>query len=263
MYFNPRPPRRGRRDYCYVPALATAFQSTPSAKRATGWIASKRQCCLNFNPRPPRRGRHLLDVERPGRYVISIHALREEGDASGEIVPPVPIAFQSTPSAKRATQMERRMHVIRRFQSTPSAKRATVYLVPFCSNSSISIHALREEGDLSRGSIYALKDSFQSTPSAKRATWCRRPSGTGRKHFNPRPPRRGRLLVSSHTKGLAGFQSTPSAKRATYEVVFFLEHILISIHALREEGDRIGQGLFRYVEDFNPRPPRRGRRCEP
>ena len=62
----------------------------------------------NFYPRPPRGGR-LLDVsigqEKKG---ISIHALREEGDAdyTGKSVQEV--QFLSTPSARRATQSSTR-----------------------------------------------------------------------------------------------------------------------------------------------------------
>ena len=54
---------------------------------------------------------------------ISIHALREEGDA------------RSTPAAQV-------------FLSTPSARRATAVFVGYVSLHRISIHALREEGDL-------------------------------------------------------------------------------------------------------------------
>ena len=36
---------------------------------------------LNFYPRPPRGGRRLLAQVCEHRIVISIHALREEGDS--------------------------------------------------------------------------------------------------------------------------------------------------------------------------------------
>ena len=80
-----------------------------------------------------------------------------------------------------------------RFLSTPSARRATT---PLCSRSaflSISIHALREEGDLliqrHRGAVF----QFLSTPSARRAT---------QDH--------ARLRAVGEV-----FLSTPSARRAT------------------------------------------------
>ena len=79
--FYPRPPRGGRQDEQYRADHRT-----------------------NFYPRPPRGGRPL-----PGRaygliYNISIHALREEGDASFIISQGQKChKFLSTPSARRAT----------------------------------------------------------------------------------------------------------------------------------------------------------------
>ena len=65
-YFYPRPPRGGRPSRCCGTRSSTRFLSTPSARRATCW------------PPPP--------CLRP---VISIHALREEGDS---LLPPRPAA---------------------------------------------------------------------------------------------------------------------------------------------------------------------------
>ena len=57
------------------------FLSTPSARRATrvGWciIRTRRY----FYPRPPRGGRLLSALGKPILPIISIHALREEGDS--------------------------------------------------------------------------------------------------------------------------------------------------------------------------------------
>ena len=83
--------------------------------------------------------------------------------------------------------------------------------------------------------------SFLSTPSARRATpGLRRPS-LPISDFYPRPPRGGRLVVDHAVKGRTD----------------------ISIHALREEGDRghgVGEGGR---ADFYPRPPRGGRPKKP
>ena len=57
----------------------------------------------------------------------------------------------------------------------------------------ISIHALREEGDL-------LASAALSTAS----------------NFYPRPPRGGRLSASTAARCLPEFLSTPSARRATF-----------------------------------------------
>ena len=60
------------------------------------------------------------------------------------------LTFLSTPSARRATLAAPGNNGRVIFLSTPSARRAT--LSPPCSSddSCISIHALREEGDLTR-----------------------------------------------------------------------------------------------------------------
>ena len=103
----------------------------------------------------------------------------------------------------------------------------------------ISIHALREEGDLTDSLSITVSMIFLSTPSARRATvvmriiaaWSTisihalREEGDSpgskaweKKHdFYPRPPRGGR-------------QAGESVRRT---------YLWISIHALREEGDRL------------------------
>ena len=81
-------------------------------------------------------------------YIISIHALREEGDWYAEIRISARFGFLSTPSARRATDF------------------VLVDVVQLI----ISIHALREEGDQHRHSPGIPCERFLSTPSARRAT---------------------------------------------------------------------------------------------
>ena len=59
------------------------FLSTPSARRATRDFKSGVIALGNFYPRPPRGGRLPLFKRNATRHNISIHALREEGDAQG------------------------------------------------------------------------------------------------------------------------------------------------------------------------------------
>ena len=80
------------------------------------------------------------------------------------------MVFLSTPSARRATQYWVSEQYTNQFLSTPSARRATEELIYKRLSEAISIHALREEGDLQRTSIVMM-----------------------RSHFYPRPPRGGRL----------------------------------------------------------------------
>ena len=55
------------------------------------------------------------------------------------------------------------------------------------------------------------------------------------------------------------FQSTPSARRATVAVPGLVHAVVISIHALREEGDDLSGLPPPDIQYFNPRPPRGGR----
>ena len=79
---------------------------------------------------------------------ISIHALREEGDANDYNPNKVSEEFLSTPSARRATSQRLCFPVRLLFLSTPSARRATLFSIVL---------------DL-------VSDRFLSTPSARRAT---------------------------------------------------------------------------------------------
>ena len=105
---------------------------------------------------------------------------------------------------------------------------------------------------------------FQSTPPARGATcWQRTTTLTPRSplRFQSTPPARGATRGPSNMwRPLTLFQSTPPARGATSLMKFPLFGIIISIHAPREGGD-ITQ-LFINIEslNFNPRPPRGGRR---
>ena len=101
---------------------------------------------------------------------------------------------------------------------------------------------------------------FLSVPSARRATqeeragltygayFYPRPPRGGRpsfttcwsvqENFYPRPPRGGRRADAPFQKKSTAFLSTPSARRATARQFLINLFGEISIHALREEGDR-------------------------
>ena len=149
-------------------------------------------------------------------------------------------------------------------------------------NSAISIHALREEGDGSTGRSLWARTRFLSTPSARRATRQAPHSEHGMDDFYPRPPRGGRRIYYGLEIPDLKFLSTPSARRATYHAVegnkpeeYFYPRPprggrlrkkakansieVISIHALREEGDYHIFGICQEFFYFYPRPPRGGR----
>ena len=123
---------------------------------------------------------------------ISIHALREEGDLLKRKIIKKLLIFLSTPSARRATEIPYSQYTVKEFLSTPSARRATSRQMVQSLTTLISIHALREEGDL---------------------------SGSGGQqsmaNFYPRPPRGGRPQRKRRPTEHGKFLSTPSARRAT------------------------------------------------
>ena len=172
--------------------------------------------------------------------------------------------------------------VARLFLSTPSARRATPrpaaetkkpeYFYPRpprggrlqlhrrgCRGLTISIHALREEGDPhSPGSPPGQTYFYPRPPRGGR----RQPQHEKEQvpYFYPRPPRGGRPPLPRQPAGANLFLSTPSARRATQNVESAVECLTISIHALREEGDVRCNQRAPAQTNFYPRPPRGGRR---
>ena len=172
---------------------------------------------------------------------ISIHALREEGDLLLFAMEWMLTDFYPRPPrGGRPTTHGTMPPCGRTFLSTPSARRATKALKDYTMGFDISIHALREEGDTKTVSRNVTALRFLSTPSARRATnFVSSPLLTF-VDFYPRPPRGGR----------------------PHDVAFVGECILISIHALREEGDPARPDLQIQDNNFYPRPPRGGRQKE-
>ena len=107
----------------------------------------------------------------------------------------------------------------------------------------ISIHALREEGDPSGSQGYRRPLEFLSTPSARRATWNSMLGAIQDNIFLSTPSARRATGWSWKHMGTKKFLSTPSARRATAKFDEHNGNFEISIHALREEGDRLCQCL--------------------
>ena len=102
-YFYPRPPRGGRLLLPLTAARSSIFLSTPSARRATCRAGPSGRSPSHFYPRPPRGGRRIANGRAGGNILISIHALREEGDRMQTRQRALQRIFLSTPSARRAT----------------------------------------------------------------------------------------------------------------------------------------------------------------
>ena len=237
------------------------FLSTPSARRATGRDLSGRQQLGYFYPRPPRGGRRARVAKLQHKGVISIHALREEGDRSRPLEHGSNMVFLSTPSARRATEdlPEEWTDETNFYPRPPRGGRPMrcvygilgVHFYPRPPRGGrldggaveqgvdiISIHALREEGDTQRVLCAITRAKFLSTPSARRAT-----GGCCRACKHPRV-----------------FLSTPSARRATFALCA-LDFLRNYFYPRPPRGGRLVRAIpaalsFPY---FYPRPPRGGR----
>ena len=168
-----------------------------------------------FYPRPPRGGRHYSSDKKR-----------------------LPRVFLSTPSARRATACKLILvGAISHFYPRPprGGRHPEVYARRV--RDRISIHALREEGDLQppaddpqqQISIHALREEGDPAVYNAMLTTCK-------------------------------FLSTPSARRATDQDHQSGRRAEISIHALREEGDTPSPPTSGRLCYFYPRPPRGGRR---
>ena len=166
--FYPRPPRGGRRLHHAALEPALLFLSTPSARRATDGLRSNLQTQLISIHALREEGDLTKRLKRTDTG-ISIHALREEGD--GELRFALPSYWYFYPRPPRGGQHPRRSDTpkVTLFLSTPSARRATSACSAVLLHFTISIHALREEGD---------------TAPALCSCLCF--------YFYPRPPRGGR-----------------------------------------------------------------------
>ena len=165
------------------------------------------------------------------------------------------VKFLSTPSARRATHdkgLQRRVKEYFYPRPPRGGRRQDIFYdlqaEPFLSTPS----ARRATTEEVRPALFIL---FLSTPSARRATSDGRHTGSLHSDFYPRPPRGGRPGCAVNKSNQNKFLSTPSARRARP----WRKHHIISIHALREEGDAPSGRNTPDIPNFYPRPPRGGR----
>ena len=212
--FYPRPPRGGRQGGCAyelchlwisIHALREEGDSTAGimCRRPTNFYPRPPRGgrpyqkimgvkIMNFYPRPPRGGRRLMPTKRAGRIYFYPRPPRGGRHKTGEL------ALWDD-----------------EFLSTPSARRATLCRVYRGIRRDISIHALREEGDLggveepsssATISIHALREEGDERRLKTQILFT---------DFYPRPPRGGRRKNLDQWDDLLQFLSTPSARRAT------------------------------------------------
>ena len=191
---------------------------------------------------------------------ISIHALREEGDSKmyGRTVndndfyprPPrggrrpsstTPISSANFyPRPPRGGRHPGGVGLLRgqNFYPRPPRGGRLFEVILMEAGHGISIHALREEGDLPGIAVGGELTGFLSTPSARRATSYFLESSVCSQAFLSTPSARRATILRDDPAGASQFLSTPSARRATFCT-------------------QRGSHPCRY---FYPRPPRGGRR---
>ena len=188
-------------------------------------------------------------------HMISIHALREEGDHRKPKQRKPKQNFNPRPP--RGGRLKATVAAVfnRVFQSTPSARRATVssgirvFLQP------ISIHALREEGDTPQSGITSCSGDFNPRPPrggrpASFMSLCEAPA-----YFNPRPPRGGRRGCRSLHHGVSAYFNPRPPRGGRLETTpIDIQQEIISIHALREEGDEFIRGGEYLCKKFQSTP---------
>ena len=170
--------------------------------------------CIFLSTPSARRATPVEGKEKVFRK-ISIHALREEGDPPVEPKSLIHFYFYPRPPRGGRHMDDVTIYAAAKFLSTPSARRATRISPP--------------------------------APPSSRNFYPRPPRGGRRDrqgkddpddgNFYPRPPRGGRLVFPEHLVDEGQFLSTPSARRATGKHSISVFFMVISIHALREEGD--------------------------
>ena len=218
------------------------FLSTPSARRATRKSMHRVRRWIFLSTPSARRATEPTAADLH-RVYISIHALREEGDA--------------LPFGSHLRILFISIHALREEGDTDDSDNTK--------NKAISIHALREEGDVSVTPYNGSMFTFLSTPSARRATTSedfhciREPisihalreegdtlyhkSSLTMRDFYPRPPRGGRRVHAGVGCVIVGFLSTPSARRATFEIIYgilLIVQFLSTPSARRATGIRLG-----------------------
>ena len=198
--FYPRPPRGGRRSYGSPQKSLHPFLSTPSARRATYRRVPHGHPTQDFYPRPPRGGRPFPGLPAPAVPNFYPRPPRGGRHLESVMLEQTDIDFYPRPPRGGRPIKKYGYDVAVQFLSTPSARRATRKRGGISMSRIISIHALREEGDLDRGlvffrhdiSIHALREEGDCNTGDR---------GRRGGYFYPRPPRGGRRHSNARLSG--------------------------------------------------------------
>ncbi len=236
LNFNPRPPRGGRPMISPRRSASSLFQSTPPARGAT-CRHQRRTACRRISIHAPREGGDAALCGWHDAACISIHAPREGGDQEAINSQSQLDQFQSTPPARGATCRCRpcrgrfciSIHAPREGGDGGGLQTGDV-------QHQISIHAPREGGDVGQLGFVRLKGISIHAPreggDAKSAMSCARTV-----HFNPRPPRGGRLRNADERHQGARISIHAPREGGDRAMLCAILQCTISIHAPREGGD--------------------------
>ena len=184
-------------------SVSLAFLSTPSARRATcqlGRIVDSAVISIHALREEGDDEQFVLLLS----HGISIHALREEGDSnfllSENSADDISIHALREEGDSHAHSHSGWSH---HFYPRPPRGGRPQLPAPFCREQAISIHALREEGDIGGPYMYIYCEiSIHALREEGDYLWTTQV--TPPKHFYPRPPRGGRpssalvLLMAVH-----------------------------------------------------------------
>ena len=177
--------------------------------------ASSTRACRNFYPRPPRGGRRTSSAFPLLTATISIHALREEGDKNLAVRHLLLDDFYPRPPrGGRPRRLRRRLLPCHFYPRPPRGGRRSHKRYP-CPEQNFYPRPPRGGRRSPIRAMARLKYFYPRPPRGGR----QRGSGRGGQNlanFYPRPPRGGRPVLPSPARG----------------------EVEISIHALREEGDK-------------------------
>ena len=124
------------------------------------------------------------------------------------------------------------------FLSTPSARRATDCHDQLSGRSENFYPRPPRGGRPIWNQLLDQQDRFLSTPSARRATFDGGYHLYAKEFLSTPSARRATQIIVEVMQWQKKFLSTPSARRATCGRGYSTQAQIISIHALREEGDR-------------------------
>ena len=235
-YFYPRPPRGGRLRYTGLTEEQKQFLSTPSARRATSERGTSGRAC-NISIHALREEGDVTTDLMQESTEISIHALREEGDRKGLRRAALPFYFYPRPPRGGRPGFPPCCCCPRYFYPRPP-RGGRLHTSRASPRMRRNFYPRPPRGGRPAANLkYYASVKFLSTPSARRATTGPLHLSRPPTYFYPRPPRGGRPLRRSFRPLAKSISIHALREEGDHGVHLLHAHGRISIHALREEGD--------------------------